>query len=246
MRQGARSVERPCARADEAGLDFGGVFAGGRRPRCWTCRHAAISSRPPETCSHIYAGSTARGRGNRCRHNTTERSAEAINDRLSRAAALARLISIALMKFVSIMTLRKPPVFECQNVVKQTITAVLTISRRRGGLIAATQNRLGQGGVNWDDFRLVKAIAESRSLVGAAETLGLNHSTIFRRLGALEKRSARAVRAFPYRIRADCGRRRDGRLRRSHGQDVSEFERRIAGREKSPRGIAGQHNDQFV
>jgi DNA-binding transcriptional LysR family regulator len=39
---------------------------------------------------------------------------------------------------------------------------------------------------SWDDFRLIKAIADSRSLVGAAESLGLNHSTVFRRLGTLE------------------------------------------------------------
>jgi len=39
---------------------------------------------------------------------------------------------------------------------------------------------------SWDDFRLIKAIADSRSLVGAAESLGLNHSTLFRRLGTLE------------------------------------------------------------
>ena len=42
------------------------------------------------------------------------------------------------------------------------------------------------GTLNWDEFRLVKAIADSRSLVGAAEKLGLNHSTVFRRLTALE------------------------------------------------------------
>src|ERR1700728_1796926 len=40
--------------------------------------------------------------------------------------------------------------------------------------------------LSWDEFRLVKAIADSRSLVGAAEALGLNHSTVFRRLGAIE------------------------------------------------------------
>ena len=40
--------------------------------------------------------------------------------------------------------------------------------------------------LDWDEFRLVKAIADARSLVGAAEALGLNHSTIFRRLGAIE------------------------------------------------------------
>ena len=40
--------------------------------------------------------------------------------------------------------------------------------------------------LSWDEFRLVKAIADSRSLAGAAELLGLNHSTVFRRLAALE------------------------------------------------------------
>ena len=40
--------------------------------------------------------------------------------------------------------------------------------------------------LSWDEFRLVKAIADSRSLGGAADLLGLNHSTVFRRLAALE------------------------------------------------------------
>jgi len=40
--------------------------------------------------------------------------------------------------------------------------------------------------LSWDEFRLVKAIADSRSLSGAAALLGLNPSTVFRRLGALE------------------------------------------------------------
>ena len=38
----------------------------------------------------------------------------------------------------------------------------------------------------WDDFRLVKAVAEARGLTGAAERLGVNHSTMFRRLGQVE------------------------------------------------------------
>jgi DNA-binding transcriptional LysR family regulator len=42
--------------------------------------------------------------------------------------------------------------------------------------------------MNWDEFRIVRAIAESQSLYGAAERLGLNHSTMFRRLAALETR----------------------------------------------------------
>ena len=40
--------------------------------------------------------------------------------------------------------------------------------------------------LSWDEFRLVKAVSDSRSLGGAAEALGLNHSTVFRRLAALE------------------------------------------------------------
>lgn len=38
----------------------------------------------------------------------------------------------------------------------------------------------------WDDFRLVKAVAEARSLAGAAAILKINPSTVFRRLGEAE------------------------------------------------------------
>jgi DNA-binding transcriptional LysR family regulator len=39
----------------------------------------------------------------------------------------------------------------------------------------------------WDDFRLVKAIADTRGLAGAAADMGVNHSTMFRRLGQIEE-----------------------------------------------------------
>jgi len=42
--------------------------------------------------------------------------------------------------------------------------------------------------LSWDDFRYVKAIADSRSLAKAAQSLGLNHSTVFRRLSQIEQR----------------------------------------------------------
>ena len=42
--------------------------------------------------------------------------------------------------------------------------------------------------IAWDDFRLVKAIADTKSLNGAASVLNINHSTVFRRLTDLEKR----------------------------------------------------------
>jgi DNA-binding transcriptional LysR family regulator len=38
----------------------------------------------------------------------------------------------------------------------------------------------------WDDFRLIKAIADAGSLPAAAAALGINHSTLFRRLRQIE------------------------------------------------------------
>ncbi|MFV3326878.1 LysR family transcriptional regulator [Pseudomonas sp. NY15372] len=40
--------------------------------------------------------------------------------------------------------------------------------------------------ISWDDLRIIKAIEKGGSLVGAAATLGVNHSTVSRRLAALE------------------------------------------------------------
>lgn len=42
--------------------------------------------------------------------------------------------------------------------------------------------------LSWDDFRYVKTIADRGSLNGAAAALGINHSTVFRRLAQIEHR----------------------------------------------------------
>src|ERR1700741_5050858 len=42
--------------------------------------------------------------------------------------------------------------------------------------------------MDWDDYRIVRAVAEGGSLVAAARRLGVVQSTAFRRLNALEKR----------------------------------------------------------
>lgn len=42
--------------------------------------------------------------------------------------------------------------------------------------------------MDWDDLHLVLAICRSGSLSGAARTLGLNHSTVFRRLNTIEQK----------------------------------------------------------
>jgi DNA-binding transcriptional LysR family regulator len=92
-------------------------------------------------------------------------------------------------------------------------------------------------GLSWDEFRLVKSIADARSLVGAAERLGVNHSTVFRRLAAVE--TAVGARLFE--------RSRGGYQPTAAGQDmialaatmaesIVEFERRVAGRDIKPTG----------
>lgn len=89
----------------------------------------------------------------------------------------------------------------------------------------------------WDDMRLVLAIGRAGTLVGAARAIGLNHSTVFRRLGALE--SQIGVRLFE--------RFRDGYLPTAAGEevialagridaDVTAVERRLAGRDLRPSG----------
>jgi DNA-binding transcriptional LysR family regulator len=86
--------------------------------------------------------------------------------------------------------------------------------------------------LNWDEFRVVRAIAEAQSLGGAAERLGLNHSTLFRRLAAIEAQLG--VRLFE--------RERSGYRPTVAGEDmvalaslmsdtIAEFERRVTQKE---------------
>jgi DNA-binding transcriptional LysR family regulator len=42
--------------------------------------------------------------------------------------------------------------------------------------------------LHWDDLRYVLAVANAGSLAGAARSLGVNHTTVLRRVGAFEKR----------------------------------------------------------
>lgn len=43
---------------------------------------------------------------------------------------------------------------------------------------------------NWDDLRLILAVAENRSLAGAARALHVNHTTVLRRINSFEKEHA--------------------------------------------------------
>jgi DNA-binding transcriptional LysR family regulator len=89
----------------------------------------------------------------------------------------------------------------------------------------------------WDDFKLVKTIAEARGLAGAAERLGVNHSTVFRRLGQLEHelgvklferhRTGYALTAAGEEMTSLAGRMEE---------DVATFARKLAGQVVSPAG----------
>src|SRR5579863_6307790 len=92
-------------------------------------------------------------------------------------------------------------------------------------------------GLSWDEFRLVKSIADARSLVGAAERLGVHPSTVFRRLAAVE--AAVGARLFD-RSRAGYQPTAEGEdmmaLAATMAESILEFERRVAGRDGKPTG----------
>ena len=91
--------------------------------------------------------------------------------------------------------------------------------------------------LSWDDFRYVKAIADTRSLGGAATELGVNHSTVFRRLAQIEtqlgsrlfERSRAAYALTP------CGEEMV-RLAERMGEDIVTFERQVTGHDLRPSG----------
>jgi DNA-binding transcriptional LysR family regulator len=89
----------------------------------------------------------------------------------------------------------------------------------------------------WDDLRLVKAIADAQGLAGAAERLGVNHSTVFRRLGQIE--DALGVMLFE-RHRTGYAPTVAGEelvaVARRTEEDIAGFARKLAGRELTPAG----------
>jgi DNA-binding transcriptional LysR family regulator len=91
--------------------------------------------------------------------------------------------------------------------------------------------------LSWDDFRYVRAIAEKRSLAGAAETLNVNHSTVFRRLGQIERQLG--SRLFE-RGRGGYALTPSGeemvRLADRLGEDILTFERKVTGQDLRPSG----------
>lgn len=102
--------------------------------------------------------------------------------------------------------------------------------------------------IPWDDFRLVRAISETGSLAGAAEMLSVNHSTVFRRLGALEGQLG--TRLFE-RARSGYVPTATGEemvcLAERMAEEVVAVERRITGQDLRPSGeLRVTTNDTMV
>lgn len=101
---------------------------------------------------------------------------------------------------------------------------------------------------SWDDLRLVLAIARSGSMVRAAEILVINHSTIFRRLNAIEDQLG--YKLFE-RARAGYEATPAGRdiaaLAARMEQEIGDLRRTLAGRDESPSGLLRiTTNDTFA
>src|SRR5215207_3328676 len=89
----------------------------------------------------------------------------------------------------------------------------------------------------WDDFRLVKAVAEARGMPGAAAELGINHSTVFRRLGQIEEALGTTLferHRTGYAL-TPAGEEMVSLAQRLDG-DITAFTRKIAGQVVAPEG----------
>jgi len=93
-------------------------------------------------------------------------------------------------------------------------------------------------GFVWDDLRTLLAIARAGSLAGAARQLGVNHSTVFRRLGALEARLGtrlfeRAAGGYSPTPAGEDLRRVAERI----DDEIAGLDRRLAGRDRTLSGL---------
>jgi DNA-binding transcriptional LysR family regulator len=90
---------------------------------------------------------------------------------------------------------------------------------------------------DWDDLRYFLAVAEKGSLSGAAKYLGVNHSTVFRRINQFEEKTA--VRLFE-RLADGYHLTTAGELMRPHAEKIrdeaDQLALKVMGRDVQPEG----------
>jgi DNA-binding transcriptional LysR family regulator len=90
---------------------------------------------------------------------------------------------------------------------------------------------------NWDDLRIVLAIAEHGTLSGAAARLQISHPTLSRRLRQIEQRlGARLFERTPTSLRLTVAGEDMRQLALRLRDDIAALERRIGGRDTGPGG----------
>src|SRR5690606_24578589 len=85
---------------------------------------------------------------------------------------------------------------------------------------------------DWDELRYVLAVAESGSLAGAARALGVNHTTVLRRVGAFEKKlGLRIFDRLPTGYALTAGGEQLVEAARQIDDTVTALERRLVGQD---------------
>lgn len=90
---------------------------------------------------------------------------------------------------------------------------------------------------DWDDLRLFLAVARAGSLSGAARSLGVTHSTVFRRIGAFETRlGVRLFERLPggYALTAAGEEMRDSVIRIE--EEITALALKVTGQDQRPTG----------
>jgi DNA-binding transcriptional LysR family regulator len=101
---------------------------------------------------------------------------------------------------------------------------------RKCGYSSAFAHRLDA--MEWDDLRYVLAVANAGSLAGAARRLGVNHTTVLRRVGAFEKRlGLRLFERLPTGYVLTAGGEELIAAARHIDETVTTLQRRLAGQD---------------
>lgn len=86
--------------------------------------------------------------------------------------------------------------------------------------------------INWEDLRFVLAVAETNSLAAAARALGVNHTTVLRRVGSFEQRlGVRLFDRLPSGYTLTAGGEELLAVARRMAETVTELERRLTGQD---------------
>jgi DNA-binding transcriptional LysR family regulator len=87
-------------------------------------------------------------------------------------------------------------------------------------------------GIEWDDLRYILAVASAGSLAGAARNLGVNHTTVLRRVGAFEARlGLRLFERMPTGYVLTVGGEELVAAARQIDDTVTRLERKLAGQD---------------